>query len=93
MSATRISANANHVSVPDVSLISPTLAGLCSWDVLDDPIGNDHLPILSDLKIFNSNNFRRLNARSKLKYYIFSKFGKDLFCNVVNDSSSVQSDI
>lgn len=44
-SSTRISANQNHVSAPDVSIVTPDMAGLIKWEIMEDSRGSDHLPI------------------------------------------------
>jgi len=48
-SGTRISVNINYISCPDVTLIKSSLYTF-SWNVGDDPIGSDHLPIKISIK-------------------------------------------
>lgn len=53
-SSTRVSANPEHISAPDISLITPDLAGLIDWVTLEDSKGSDHLPIAMSLEVGNS---------------------------------------
>jgi len=48
---TRVSANANYVSCPDITLVKSGIWNF-TWSVKDDPLGSDHLPI--DINFFNS---------------------------------------
>jgi len=45
-SGTRISASKDYTSVLDISITNSTNLTL-NWSVFDDPIGSDHLPIIS----------------------------------------------
>lgn len=40
-SSTRISANQNHISSPDVTIVSPDMAGLIRWEVMEYSMDND----------------------------------------------------
>lgn len=40
------SLNAIHSSAPDLTICSDNIAGLFDWNVLSDPHGSDHLPII-----------------------------------------------
>jgi len=64
---TRMSANRFHVSYPDLSLFNSSLITL-NWNVMDDPMGSDHLPIIISTEpvkyIYNNSN--RYKERPKL---------------------------
>lgn len=75
-SSTRISANPNHISVPDISIISSDLAGTIGWEVMDDARGSDHLPISLVLKTVNDMNLNDQGSRPRL---LLKNFNKDAF--------------
>jgi len=58
-SGTRISANANYVSCPDITLIKSELWNF-TWSVRDDPLGSDHLPI--DINIYNRKESKQVKG-------------------------------
>jgi len=47
---TRVSANINHISCPDITLFKPGHLR-CSWSVEEEPMGSDHLPIIINATI------------------------------------------
>jgi len=51
--STRISANVNHISCPDITLIKSKSYNF-TWNVGDDPIGSNHLPIEINVYVKNS---------------------------------------
>lgn len=71
-SPTRISANINFSSVPDLTLVSPALTGVCSWEAM----GSDHLPILITVSNRCTENDKDSRMRPKL---ILSHFDKETF--------------
>lgn len=49
-SITRIPDISTHKATSiDLSLVSPDTAAMCSWEVEEDPLGSDHLPIILKL--------------------------------------------
>jgi endonuclease/exonuclease/phosphatase family metal-dependent hydrolase len=57
-SHTRIAAPPTFSSAVDLILCSKGLALDCTWSVLDDPAGSDHLPIVASLAFPNPVNFQ-----------------------------------
>lgn len=81
-STTRISASQVHVSAPDISLITPDMAGLISWETLEDSRGSDHLPI----RMLLETECSRVNAdRLSRPGLILKKFNKDTFQVVIDE--------
>ena len=76
-SITRIADRADQrCSSIDISLVSPDLNPFCSWKVLDNPLGSDHLPIelsisLSPDLINNKNHTIKYNE-NKARWDVFS---------------------
>lgn len=51
-SGTRIKVRTGKESVTDLTLVSDSLAGFCSWQVIKDTtIGSDHYPIMTRLEL------------------------------------------
>lgn len=48
-SDTRISANPDHNSVPDLTFCSYWVSVRCTWQISEDALGSDHVPIIIDL--------------------------------------------
>ena len=50
-SGTRLDPHSGKTSCLDLSLVSSSLAGICSWKVLPTNFGSDHFPILIDMHV------------------------------------------
>jgi len=81
-SGTRLSANINHVSCPDVTLVK-SKSFKFTWKTKDDPCGSDHLPIeisMCSIRESSYTDIRTLN-RPKLS---FNKMNNELFAVLVS---------
>ena len=53
---TRVPDIKNHKpSALDLTLVSPKLADLCTWDVCEDTLGSDHYPLIIDINDYEEN--------------------------------------
>ncbi|XP_071575663.1 uncharacterized protein [Temnothorax nylanderi] len=43
----------NHISVPDLTLVSNDISSRYSWNTLDEPMGSDHFPIVTQFHFDN----------------------------------------
>lgn len=87
-SATRISANKNHVSAPDLTITLSEMAEVCSWEVLDDPVGSDHLPVFIGLREKFIDNGGDKVERPKL---LLTCFDSELFNKHLIESFAVEN--
>lgn len=84
-SGTRISANSDHISAPDLTVTSSMMAEFCSWSVLEDPMGSDHFPICIELTDRRLSEDANKVERAKL---ILTNFDKEMFIKLINVSLS-----
>ena len=56
-------------SAIDLSLVSPNLADGCTWDIEDDTLGSDHLPIIINLNDYEEN----LDEEDMIPKFVYKK--------------------
>ena len=77
---TRIPDRDDHApSALDLSLASDSLVGLSDWQIEDDPMGSDHLPITISISIFPLRESGTPRPR-----YLFEKADWDCYQNYLN---------
>ena len=92
---TRIPDRSDHrPSAIDISLMSPNLAILCSWNILDDCLGSDHLPISIEMNAKNNNSNISEDKVPKFKYHlarwdVFREFLSSFDTKEISDNTDV----
>lgn len=89
-SGTRVSTNNSHISVPDISLISPSLVDSCFWRTLEDPMGSDHIPIVIHIGLVS--NFDASIPFRRPKLFI-SKLNKKVFHQLTSEVFETMSSL
>jgi len=80
-SDTRVSANINCTSCPDVTLVHSSLFNF-SWKMYDDPIGSAHLPIKISINYGNPNSsYKFQHKRASLS---LAQFDKKIFMKLIS---------
>lgn len=87
-SATRISANRDHVSVPDLTIASIEMMEVCNWRVLEEPMGSDHLPVSVDIDGSHRCDRGSKPERPKL---ILTYFNDDLFIKYMKEAFKTET--
>lgn len=97
-SPTRLTGPNECLSAPDLSLCSPNLASLLSWNILDDSLGSDHFPIILSLHISCSPSNLRYSSKLKHKlpelkddWVIFKQYVDNKISSLpaINDSNGL----
>ena len=78
--------NSNQISAVDLTLCSPNLAASFTWDVMSDPMGSDHIPILFSSEMFEPNNIIYPSRRWRIDRADWTRFREVLNSEQENTS-------
>ena len=67
----------------DLSLLSPKLADLCTWDIYDDTLGSDHYPIIIDINDYEE----QLDEEDLIPKFQYKKVNWEKFKEVLNNEN------